>query len=122
MNYLLVLSLGWVGAIAMTATATAQENYPSRLQGRSIDFLTPQPLSTWQSDPAIPNKTLTQTSKLDDVAKSIQSRVGKSSSTGIGIPEDLIRTPTRPSRDENPLGFFQVSPPTPSLGVNLKAD
>ena len=122
MKYLSVL-FGFAGAIAMAITATAQETYPARpSQGRSIDFLTPEPISIQQSGSASPNKPLTQTSKLNDVANSIQPRVRKSPLTGIGLPDDLIRTPTQRSRDEDPLGFFQISPPAPSLGINLRAN
>ncbi|PZV07572.1 MAG: hypothetical protein DCF22_21810 [Leptolyngbya sp.] len=122
MKYLSVL-FGFGGAIAIAITATAQEPYPTRpSQGRSIDFLTPEPISIQQPGSATPEKPLTQTTKLNDVANSIQPRVGKSPLTGIGIPEDLIRTPTRRSTEEDPLGFFQVSPPAPSLGINLRAD
>lgn len=122
MKYLSVL-LGCTGAIALALTATAQETYPAKpSQGRSIDFLTPEPISIQQPGSASPKKTMTKTSKLNDVANSIQSRVRKSPLNGIGLPDDLIRTPTQRSRDEDPLGFFQVSPPAPSLGVNLRAN
>ncbi len=123
MKYLSALCLGFVGAIAVAAAAIAQENYPvSPSQGRSIDFLTPEPVSVRRPGSANPDKTLTQIKKLNDVVNSIQPRAIKSPLTGIGLPEDLIRTPTQRSRDEDPLGFFQVSPPTPSLGVNLRAN
>lgn len=123
MKYLSALYLGFVGAIAVGAAAIAQENYPaSPSQVRSIDLLTPEPLSVRRPGAANPNATLTQTGKLNDVANSIQPRANKSPLTGIGLPEDLIRTPTQRSRDEDPLGFFQVSPPTPSLGINLRAN
>lgn len=107
----------------MATTAIAQDNYPaSPAQGRSIDFLTPEPLSVRRPGAANPGKTSTQTNKLNDVANSIRPRASKSPLTEIGLPEDLIRTPTQRSRDEDPLGFFQVSPPAPSLGVNLRAN
>ncbi len=128
MKYLSVLSLGFVGAIAvsiptMAQETMAQENYPARLpQSSAIDFLTPEPISVSRPGSASSGKTLAQPSKLNDVANSIQPRNSKSPLTGIGLPEDLIRTPTQRSRDEDPLGFFQVSPPTPSLGVNLRAN
>jgi hypothetical protein len=122
MNYLSVL-FGFGGAIAIAVTATAQETSPVRpSQGRSIDFLTPEPISIQQPNSVSPYKPLTQTSKLNDVVNSIQPRARKSPLTGIGLPDNLIRTPTQRSRDEDPLGFFQVSPPAPSLGVNLRAD
>ncbi|MEX0271152.1 hypothetical protein AB3R30_18605 [Leptolyngbyaceae cyanobacterium UHCC 1019] len=122
MKYLSVL-LGFGGAITMAIAATAQETYPTKLsQERSINFLTPQPISIQSPSSTNSAKSLTQTTKLNDVANSIQPRTRKSPLTGIGLPSDLIRTPTQRSRDEDPLGFFQVSPPTPSLGVNLRAN
>lgn len=122
MKYLSVL-FGFGGAIAIAITATAQETYPARpAQGSSIDFLTPEPISIQQPRSASSDKPLTPTSKLNDVANSIQPRTRKSPLTRIGLPTDLIRTPTQRSRDEDPLGFFQVSPPAPSLGVNLRAN
>lgn len=122
MKYLFILSLGFVGAIAANVSAVAQDNYPAQSSQVNIDFLTPEPLSVRRPGALSPNKPVLQTNKLNDVANSIQSRAGKSPLTGIGIPEDLIRTPTRRSREEDPLGFFQVSPPAPSLGINLRAN
>ncbi len=122
MKYLFALSLGFVGAIAANVAAIAQDNYPARSSQVNIDFLTPEPLSVRRPGAPSPDKPVPQTTKLNDVANSIQFRAGKSPLTGLGLPEDLIRTPTQRSRDEDPLGFFQISPPTPSLGVNLRAN
>ena len=122
MKYLFILSLGFVGAIAANVSAVAQDNYPARSSQGNIDFLTPEPLSVRRPSEPSPNKSVVQTNKLNDVSNSIQPRTSKSPLTGIGIPEDLIRTPTQRSREEDPLGFFQVSPPAPSLGINLRTN
>lgn len=121
MKYLFILSLGLVGAIAANV-AIAQDNYQARSSQGNVDFLTPEPLSVRRPGAPSPDKSVIQTNKLNDVANSIQPKSGKSILTEIGLPEDLIRTPTQRSTNEDPLGFFQISPPTPSLGVNLRAN
>jgi hypothetical protein len=123
MKCLAVLSFGLVGTLAISAPAAAQESYPAKTpQASSIPFLTPDPLSLEQFAPRSSDKAGTQANKLNDVAKSIRPGGGKSFLRGVGLPTDLIYAPVQPSRDENPLGFFQVDPPTRSVGINFKAN
>ncbi len=70
------------------------------------------------------NLSVQTTTKLNDISKSIQANPGQSTSGTPGfldklLQQNLIHTPTVQNSDANPIGFFQVPPSSPSVGVNL---
>jgi len=117
--------LGFVSAIALPESALAQLPNAGTSDGqRASQTLVTSPVTIDQSNTPKQNSTKLNSSQLNNIADSIRVRPAKQTPEssvipGNLIPKDLIRTPSRPNSDTNPLEVFQPPNPSRGLGINL---